>query len=60
MLTTTSHVRKNNHPTYLGCMYASLFTYKAIISITNEMMEGGNVDSSSCQTACLAVPGDMR
>ena len=60
MLTTSSSVKKSNHFTYLGCMYASLFTYEAIISITSEVIEEKDLDPSSCQTACMAVPGDMR
>ena len=56
---TTPVITKINYPAYLGCMYSSLFTYEAIISITSEMEEE-DLDPLTCQTACLSVPGNMR
>ena len=41
-------------------MYVNLYHYEAIIEISTEMMEEVDLEPSTCQTACLAIPGHMR
>ena len=57
---TPSPGKREHRPTYLGCMSASLFHHEAIIQITSDMMEEKDLEPSTCQTACLAIPGHMR
>ena len=58
--TTNSPGIRKHSPTYLGCMYVNLYHYEAIIEVSTEMMEEEDLEPSTCQTACLAIPGHMR